>query len=199
MNEQAADESVTHWFLQLKAGNQSFLTKLLGFFLEKVKTKARREFGNSSRSVCDEDDIAVQVFGDLATQAKKIDVTDREGLLRLLLLVTQRKVASERRRQSAKSRGNGKVILETDLGRLLKDCSHQSVNKGSQYNLALIEQELTALMEILPDDQYREIVKLSIAGHDKDEIAEILGVVPRTVYRKLRYTQELWMKSKQLD
>lgn len=65
--------------------------------------------------------------------------------------------------------------------------------------MALIEQELFALMEILPDDQYREIVKLSIAGHDKDEIAEILGVVPRTVYRKLRYTQELWMKSKQLD
>ena len=44
----------------------------------------------------------------------------------------------------------------------------------------------------LPDDQYREIIRFKMDGNDVEAIAEMLDVVPRTIFRKLAIMKNRW-------
>jgi DNA-directed RNA polymerase specialized sigma24 family protein len=53
-------------------------------------------------------------------------------------------------------------------------------------------EEWQRLLDRLGDNTLRSVAIKKMEGHTNDEIAGLLGVVPRTVERKLRLIRELW-------
>jgi RNA polymerase sigma factor (sigma-70 family) len=193
MDNPAACGSVTHLIRELKAGNQSALSKLWDRYFPNITRRAQHYFGKNSRVVRDEEDIALSVMGMLHQKGNLRNVNDRDELVRLLYVMTHNKVASERRVQKSRSRGNGKVSLFSELDRTAQNyiANFASVQADPRVRSHL-EDQFQALMDILPDERCREIVKLRLAGRSLDEIAKILKVVDRTVQRKMKLIQDLW-------
>ena len=196
MEPHAEDGSVTRWIRELKAGNSSSLSKLWERYFPTVAKKARVHFGINPRIVRDEEDIALSVLGVLCQQAALVDINDRGGLIRLLMLVTKNKVSSEKRVQRANFRGGGRVAIISDLGKLLRErIANQTCDVPTPESLVQMEEQCQLLLEILPDDVYREIVRLKLIGNTIAEIADQLDVVPRTIHRKLKIIQKTWIET----
>jgi DNA-directed RNA polymerase specialized sigma24 family protein len=185
--------SVTRWIRELKTGNTNSFAKLWDRYFLKIKLNARKHFANTPRIVRDEEDIALSVLGVLAKSSSLADVTDREGLLRLLAVITKNKVASEKRTQRTLSRGSGKVSVLSDLKGMLKESA--TATRSSMPSPAAIVQlaeQYQMLLDFLPDDEFRKIVKLKLSGKTILEIADELGVIRATITRKLRIIQKIW-------
>lgn len=196
MSQEPEAGSVTRWIRELKAGNNDALSKLWDRYFPKAKQRARHHFGKNPRVVRDEEDIAMSVMGALFKDASLIDVADREDLIRLLLVVTKRKVSSEKRSQKSRSRGGGKVAVVTDLSDLLKNfVSNQKGDIASPESLAVMSEQYQILMDSLPDEFYRDIVRLKLKGKTIQEVAKDLDVVPRTIHRKLKTIQSTWLET----
>lgn len=196
MSTDPSPGSVTRWIRELKSGNKDALSKLWDRYFPKAKQKARHHFGTDSRTVRDEEDIALSVMGALFKDASLLDVTDREDLIRLLLVVTKRKVLSEKRSQKSLSRGGGKVNIVTDLSDLLKNfVLNRKGEMASPDSIAVMSEQYQILMNSLPDDFHRDIVKLKLKGKTIQEVADDLNVVPRTIHRKLKHIQTVWIET----
>ncbi len=196
MEPHAEDGSVTRWIRELKVGNRASLSKLWERYFPTVAKKARVHFGINPRIVRDEEDIALSVLGVLCQQAALVDINDRGGLIRLLMLVTKNKVSSEKRVQRANFRGGGRVAVISDLGKLLRErIANQTCDVPTPESLVQMEEQCQLLLEILPDDVYREIVRLKLIGNTIAEIADQLDVVPRTIHRKLKIIQKTWIET----
>ena len=196
MSKEPEAGSVTRWIRELKAGNKDALSKLWDRYFPKAKQRARHHFGNDPRVVRDEEDIAMSVMGALFKDASLINVADREDLIRLLLVVTKRKVSSEKRSQKSRSRGGGKVANVSDLSDLLKNfVSNQKGDIASPESLAVMSEQYQILMDSLPDEFYRDIVRLKLKGKTIQEVAKDLDVVPRTIHRKLKTIQSTWLET----
>ncbi len=196
MESQAECGSVTRWIRDLKTGNQNALSKIWERYFPTIARSAKLRFGSDPRIVRDEEDIASSVLGVLLKQASMVEVNDRTGLLRLLMVITKHKVASEKRIQKADSRGGGRVALLSELGSELKDCVENLTEDASTpESLALVAEQYQILLDVLPDDRYREIVRLKLMGKSAGEIAEEFDVVARTIHRKLKIIQNRWLES----
>lgn len=196
MSLESETGSVTRWIRELKLGNKEALTKLWERYFPKAKQKARHHFGDESRTVRDEEDIALSVMGALFKDASLVDVTDREDLIRLLLVITRRKVSSERRSQKSLIRGGGRVAVVTDLSEMLKNfVLNQQGDMASPDSLAVMSEEYQILLDALPDKVCREIVNLKLKGKTVQEVADDLKVVPRTIHRKLKLIQTVWIET----
>lgn len=196
MKSQSEGRSVTRWIRDLKQGDENALARLWERYFPTIKRKARAHFGNEPRVARDEEDIALSVMGTLVKQSTLADVTEREGLLRLLLVITKHKVSSEKRFQKASARGSGKVQAIS----VLQEVIHASVanlttDQPSPDAIVLMSEQLQILMDVLPDNLFRQIVTMKLAGKSIERIADDLDVVPRTIYRKLKIIEVLWLET----
>jgi DNA-directed RNA polymerase specialized sigma24 family protein len=51
------------------------------------------------------------------------------------------------------------------------------------------------LLGLLDDDSLRQIARLKLEGYTNEEIAERLGIVERTVERRLNRIRRQWMEA----
>jgi hypothetical protein len=112
------------------------------------------------------------------------------------MVITKHKVSSEKRFQKASSRGSGKVQALS----VLQDAIHARVanlatDLPSPDSIALMSEQLQTLMDVLPDNLFRQIVTLKLAGKSIESIADELELVPRTIYRKLKIVESLWIET----
>ena len=196
MESQSECGSVTRWIRELKTGDQNALSKLWERYFPTIARSAKFRFGSNPRVVRDEEDIALSVLGVLLKQATLVDVNDREGLFRLLMVITKHKVLSEKRVQKADSRGGGRVAIISELhGELKHYVDNLTTVAPSPESLASASEHYQILLNVLPNDMYREIVKLRLMGKSIDEISDHFDVVPRTINRKLKIIQNLWLET----
>ena len=196
MESQAECGSVTRWIRELKTGDQNALSKIWERYFPTIARNAKYHFGGNPRIVRDEEDIALSVLGVLLKQATLVDVNDREGLLRLLMVITKHKVLSEKRVQKADSRGGGRVAIISELqGELKHFVQNLTTDAPSPDSLASMAEHYQILLSVLPDDMYREIVKLKLLGKSIAEISDHFDVVPRTISRKLKIIQNIWLET----
>jgi len=59
--------------------------------------------------------------------------------------------------------------------------------------IAAINEQCQQLMDCLPDDKLRLVAHRKLEGYTNQEIAQELGVVERTVERKLSLIRSAWM------
>jgi DNA-directed RNA polymerase specialized sigma24 family protein len=198
----SSEGSVTQWIGQLKAGDPAAARKLWENYFQKLVVLARKRLKDTPRGVADEEDIALSALDSLCRGAERRQfrqLLDRDDLWQLLIVITARKVIDLKRREQRESRAVPKVA-----GRGLGD-SQSSAEEGWGLE-QIISQEPTPefatqmaeecqrLLDVLGDETLRSVAIWKMEGHSNEEIAGLLGVVTRTVERKLRVIRGLWEK-----
>jgi ECF sigma factor len=113
-----ADNSVTNWFDRLQLGDAAAARELWSRYFPRLVGLARKKLQDAPRAVADEEDVALSAFDSFCRAAQRgrfPDVTDRDGLWRLLVVFTARKAAHLRRDQGRQKRGGG--LIAADAGR----------------------------------------------------------------------------------
>lgn len=193
--------SVTQWVIQLVEGDEDAATRLWNRYHRQLVKLARAKLRGAPRRVADEEDAAIAAFDSFYRRAKDgrfPRLADREDLWQLLVAITLRKIIDQVNRELRQKRGGGRVVGETDL-RLKRSGSDlaewSDAIAGDEPSPALAAQfsdEYERLMQLLPDDQARQVAKLKIEGHTEVEIAARLQRVTRTVRRRIEVIRRIW-------
>jgi DNA-directed RNA polymerase specialized sigma24 family protein len=122
------------------------------------------------------------------------EVRDRDGLWRLLVVFTARKAARQVRDQTCPKRGGGAVVSLSPAGGGEEDALLvEALSREPTPELAVqMVEDCQRLLDALPDDELRTVAVLKMEGHSNEEIAARLGVVDRTVKRRLNAIRRVW-------
>lgn len=139
------------------------------------------------------EDIAQTVLKTVVRRVELGELTadSYDGLWRLLVRVAVRKVAHRYRDQMAQKRGGGK---ERSVGCAGAD-EPQGVDLAAAGGPTPDEEAELAdtvgwLMKKLENPKYQDIVRLALQGESRDDIARMVGLKPRQVFRVLAVVRE---------
>jgi DNA-directed RNA polymerase specialized sigma24 family protein len=193
------DGSVTRWIGDLKAGGDSAAQHLWERYFHRLVHLARARIRATRRASAaeDEEDAALSAFDSFcrgAARGRFPNLVDRDGLWRLLVIITLRKVMAQAGRQAARKRGSGRLVGESAL--IGDDTARGGGldrlvgNEPTPELAALVIDEYRRLRDGLESDSLRQVLDLRLQGYTCDEIAENLGCAERTVRRKLEVIRE---------
>jgi DNA-directed RNA polymerase specialized sigma24 family protein len=139
----------------------------------------------------DEEDVTLSVFATLydGLQGQQFPLLqDSEGLLKLLVLMTVRKINdhSKFRRALKRNRGPQQKTLSTEL------MNERADDQPDPAEEAMMADQCRAMLEQLNDPLLESIVLLKLDGYTNDDIAEQLQYSRRTIQRMLNMVKEAW-------
>lgn len=197
MSTESTEGSVTRWLGQLQSGEQGGTRQLWERYFPRLVRLARKKLHDACPRVADEEDVALSAFDSFcrgAEQGRYPDLFDRDGLWRLLVVITARKAAHLLRDEGRLKRGGAAVpvaardaVDEFPLADLLS-------REPSPAFSAEVAEECRRLLRMLGDPELQRVALWKMEGFTTDEIAARLGYVPRSVKRKVRAIRELWQK-----
>ena len=194
-----SDESVSDWIASLKEKDEDAAQHLYERYIERLIVLARRRLGGARRRVADEEDIAQMAMNSFfrgAREGRFAKLKDRDDLWQILVMITERKAVDQMRRQSAKKRAAEVGESAFRLGDETYSCPagiEQVMGREPSPEFAAeIAEELRHRMEQLADQELRSIAVWKMEGRTNEEIARMLGCVPRTVARKLELIRNTW-------
>jgi len=189
----SSNGTVTFWIGQLKAGDEQAAQKLWEGYFGRLVNLAKAKLRGAQRRVADEEDVALSAFDSLCRGAErqrfpKLD--DRNDLWQLLVMITARKAIDLRQHENRQRRGGG--LAPVGLGHDEANLLEQIVGCEPTPDFALqVIEESQLLLAGLDDAELRKIALWKMEGYSNEEIAERLGVAPRTVERRLRLIRSL--------
>jgi DNA-directed RNA polymerase specialized sigma24 family protein len=191
--------SVTVWIEALKAGDDQAAQRLWEGYFQKLVGLARQKLRGRHLAAADEEDAALSAFDSFcrgATQHRFPQLSDRQDLWQILVLLTARKTSHLLRDERAQKRGGGMVRQLSALG------DHPGVRElvGREPTpefAAEVAEELRQRLEALGDSSLRAVALAKMEGCTNAEIAARLGVVERTVERRLGLIRRLWEEALQ--
>jgi DNA-directed RNA polymerase specialized sigma24 family protein len=190
----SSEGSVTRMIGPLQAGDPAAVQELWQRYFHRLVSLARARLAGAPRRVADEEDVALSAFDSFCRNAERgrfPDLSDRDGLWRLLVVLTARKAGHLRRDQARLKRGGGAAVeVGEDDRDLLQDVLSREPDPAFA---ALAAEEHRRLMGLL-NDELREVALRRLQGESVEEIAAKLGVVARSVKRKLALIRQLWGK-----
>jgi len=195
----SSDASVTFWIGQLKAGDSQAAQKLWEGYYARLVGLARTKLRGAQRRVADEEDVALSAFDSFCRGAEGNrfpQLGDREDLWQLLMMITVRKAIDLRQKENRKKRGGGVIHIGQGEafaeGQDEGDLLNQVVGREPTPDFAIqVAEECQRLLANLKDAELRQLALWKMEGYTNEEIAERLGVVVRTVERKLRLIRGL--------
>lgn len=188
------DGSVTRWIDQLPLGDPEAVRGLWERYFRRLVGLARKKLADAPHGMADEEDVALSAFDSFcrnARQGRFPDLADRDGLWRILVVMTARKAGHLRRDETRLKRGGGKGTAEGDErgDRPLEEALSREPDPATA---ALAADEHRRLMDTLGDDDLRRVAQRRMEGDSVEEIAALLGYAPRSIKRKLRLIRETW-------
>ncbi|MEX2138166.1 MAG: ECF-type sigma factor [Pirellulales bacterium] len=195
-----AGNSVTEWMGKLQGGDDEAARQLWRRYFGRLVELARRRLGTAPRRVADEEDVALSVFRCLCQGAERgqfADLSGRDELWRLLVVLTEHKVIDQRRAATGQKRGGGRVRGDSAFPEPSDADSpggfdQNAGNAPTPEFLAMLADEHERLMNSLTDERLRRIAESKLLGYTNGEIADELGLTRRSVERKLQRIRELW-------
>jgi RNA polymerase sigma factor (sigma-70 family) len=193
--------SVTTWIGQLKSGNHDAAQQLWNRYFPEMVRLARARLHGFPRRAVDEEDVAVSAFNSFcegAAAGRFPLLSDRNNLWRLLVVITARKAIDARQREARQIRGGGKVRGESAWANAPdeadQDAGIQQVigAEPTPEFAAQVAEQTRRLLDVLDSDELRTVAVCKMEGYSNREIAEKLGVVERTVERKLDRIRKFW-------
>jgi DNA-directed RNA polymerase specialized sigma24 family protein len=167
-----------------------------------VQTACKRLGGVTLRSV-DEEDVAQEAFWGFVNSvrgSRVLQLETRHDLFALLTHIVASKGATQLERHLAAKRGGGHVRGESALDAREGNSSRcvaglQTIvsKEGNPAEEAVLADCYQHYVSGLPD-ALRPVAELHLAGATNAEIADQLGVVQRTVERKLQLIRGRWQE-----
>ena len=188
-----SDGSVTRWIDQLPLGDSAAVQQLWQRYFHRLVGLARKKLADAPRGMADEEDVALSAFDSFCRQAEQgrfPDLADRDGLWRLLVVMTARKAGHLRRDETRQKRGGGRGTEEGETSdRRLEEILSREPDPGMA---ALAADEHRRLMDLLGDDELRRVAQRRMEGDSVEEIAKLFGYATRSIKRKLQLIRETW-------
>jgi RNA polymerase sigma factor (sigma-70 family) len=194
--------SITVLISRLREADPDAALRVWQRYYRRLVQHARLHLGRHPRRVSDEEDVAVSAFTSFcrAVEQGRFPVLDnRDHLWQVLLVVTERKAATHVEHFTRQKRD---VRRDLDEAALAGSGSYPGLDgvpdPEPEPAFALeVADLLRDLLQHLPDDEYRQIARLSLEGRSTAEIAAELRLTPRTIQRKLNLIQDAWRKRTQ--
>jgi DNA-directed RNA polymerase specialized sigma24 family protein len=146
---------------------------------------ARLRLRGAARCLGDEEDVALSAFYTFcrhAAEGRFPDLLDRDGLWRLLMVLTVRKAWRLLREVGQHVVVNGEEgLLEQVMSR-----------EPSPESAAEVAEEFRRLLGLLGDQELQAIAVARTESYGVEEIAARVGLAPRSVKRKLQLIRKLW-------
>ena len=118
-------------------------------------------------------------------------LADRDGLWRLLAVITTRKAAHLLRDEGRQKRGGAAAAAgdgdDVDLDQILS-------REPSPDFAAQVAEEWRRLLGLLGDAELEAVALRRIEGYTVEEIAAQVGYAPRSIKRKLKLIRGIWEK-----
>ncbi|MGL4513007.1 MAG: ECF-type sigma factor [Lacipirellulaceae bacterium] len=192
----ASQGSVTHWIANLRDGDSRAERELWERYFGRLVGFARAKLGALPKAAADEEDVAICAMNSLFNGFRDDRfpaLQDRQNLWAVLAKITARKAINQRAYDRALKRGGGRVVASIGP---VADTSGGGIDPtdddlGPEFLVSMKEQ-LGHLMDLLPDDRLRKIALRKLEGWTSAEIAAEIGVVERTVERKLSLVRACW-------
>ena len=188
--------SVSGWIAKMRQGDPAAIGQLVARYFQRIAQFAESKLRRGIRVTDDGEDIAISVLHTITRNSAKgrfPDLQDRDDLWFLMIVIAQHAVIDKKRTELRRERQAAPVHTMTDLLELYNvDLEDFLGNDNSASKLLEIIDCWDELLKKLPDDRNREVAKLKMQGYSNREIAEILGMVPRTVDRKIRLIAQRW-------
>jgi RNA polymerase sigma factor (sigma-70 family) len=164
---------------------ERYYRRLVGFARRKLNPRYTGLIG-------DEDDVALSAFASFyraAEQGRFPQLADSRDLWRLLIVIAQRKISRQVRRENCQKRrrGNGAIddIVPIDVEAIA------SAEPTGEFCAVAIE-SLRELLNQLSDAPLRRVAVMKMEGYTNEEIASQLNCSLSTVERKLRRIRHEW-------
>jgi DNA-directed RNA polymerase specialized sigma24 family protein len=194
-------ESVAGLIKEIRAGNRQAAEQVWDAYFPDLLRIARLHLRCDPRRTADEEDVALSALKSFFQAAKKgrfPDLTDREGLWRLLSRMTQRKAVTLIRRNLRQTSGGGKVRGESALGTREPpgaEClADLAVDELTPEMAAIVAENCRRLLDSLGDTALQAIAIDKMSGYTNAEIAEKHGVALRTIERRLKLIRAIWKR-----
>jgi DNA-directed RNA polymerase specialized sigma24 family protein len=196
-----SSESVTDWISRLKAGDPVAAQRLWERFFERLVGFARNKLRYVPRRAVDEEDVALSAFNSFyrgVEQGRFPQLSDRDDLWQVLVVLTERKAINLMHHERRQKRG-GSTVQGVSVYDYQPDSStvraglEQIISREPTPEFAVeLAEEFQRLVDRLGNAELRAVALWKMEGYTNDEIASKLGCVERTVERKLRLIRDRW-------
>jgi RNA polymerase sigma-70 factor (ECF subfamily) len=175
------DASFEDLMRRVRAGDNTAAEQIYTQYAHRVIGLARSRLSPPIKQKEDPDDVAQSVFKSFfrAQQAGHFQLEDREGLWKILFVITLRKCARRFERYGAKSRDAQREVA------FMEETAHDPTPDEAVLLTETVEELLRDLHE-----RERPILVLALNGHTPEEISTQIGRTERTVYRVLKRVRE---------
>jgi DNA-directed RNA polymerase specialized sigma24 family protein len=194
----SSEGSVTGWLALLREGDSAAAQQLWERYFQRLVGLARKRLQGAARRVADEEDVALSAFTSFCHNAERgrfPQLSDRDSLWRLLVVITGRKAANLVRHERRQKRGGDVTALDAPLGDTQDTLLDQVLSREPSPEFAAqVAEEYQRLLDILGDDELRSVALGKMEGYTVEEIAAKLGFAPRSIKRKLQLIRGLWEK-----
>jgi DNA-directed RNA polymerase specialized sigma24 family protein len=192
---------ITRSLDRLAEGDDAAAEEIWKTYFGRLTNLARRKLEAMPRRIADEEDVALSAMHSFCKgmQAGRFpNLADRDELWKLLVTITIRKAYGQLRHGKAEKRGGGSVRgesvflrtddFDSDAGGL----AGAAVSEPTPEMVNMLAENCERLLSDLGDEQLREIARYKLEGYTNDEIAEKIGIVRRSVERKLARIRDKW-------
>lgn len=188
------NSAITLWLAQLQTGNEHAAEQLWQRYFERLVEIARQKLQGRAVRAADEEDVALSAFNSFclgAQQGRFPQLNDREGLWRLLVVITAYKALHLLRDEGRQKRGGNRVV---SLQHTEEDEAIQEIigSEPTPEFAAQVAEECQRLLAVLGDATLELIAVRKMEGYSNTDIATILDCSGRTVERKLRLIRHIW-------
>jgi DNA-directed RNA polymerase specialized sigma24 family protein len=162
--------------------NEAAVEQLWKRYFPRLVGLARKKLANAPPLVGNEEDVALSALASLclaAEQGRFPKLCDREGLWRLLVVITVRKAAHLIRDEARRP------TSPLDAEELLSD-------EPSPEFVAMAAEEHQRLLNCLGDPLLKEVGRMRMDGSMVAEIAAAVGFNERTIKRQLKLIRDIW-------
>lgn len=196
------DDPITLWMEELREGDDAAAAGLWNHFCLRLYESARRKLSPASRGVYDEEDAALSAFHSVCAgiaAGRFPALNDREGLWRLLLVITSRKVVHRHRHDQQQKRDVGRTFTDSVFARDRDDSAAAGIQnvparEPTPEFAAAFAETCEKLFEELEESQLRDVASLRLEGYSDSEIATRLGCTRRTIQRRLEVIRRQWQR-----
>lgn len=195
MGEQT--DAVTCWIGALRRQSPQAQARIFNQYFGRAVRLAGRRLGTARRREQDEEDVALSAMqsffaGIAADRFERL--TSRGDLWAVIAVITSRKAIRQLRRLTSRKRGGGRERGESVFA--ADGPGLAAAPAGGVDEAEADARELGSwLIERLPEPLLRSVALMRLEGHSVEEIAAAVGVVPRTIERKLARIRQVWLEA----
>ena len=190
----SSNDSVTFWLGPLQRGDEEAAQQLWQRYYGRLVGLARRKLRDQRQHDAAED-VALEAFDSFcrgAHQGRFPQLTDRDSLWRLLVMITARKAAHHRRDARRLKRG-GQDTGSGPEGQDREATLEQIVGREPTPEFAAeAADQCRDLLQRLVVPELQSIALWRMEGYTIEEIAQKLSCDARTVKRRLELIRRLW-------